>query len=511
MGRNVSSAREAVRRSAEDMPPRPLNSGAHAATRGAIITLSGRGVRLVCQLVGLTVLARFLGPAEYGLVAMAGAIVGVAGVLGDFGLSLSALRAPVLTSAERNALFWFSTLLGAAFALAVAATGPSLAGFYRQPAVTPIVLALTPLFLINGAVAQYRVDALRRRKYVSIALVDTLSSGVGLISGIVAAMNGLGYWTLVLQNWAVSTIGLALTVFVCGWLPRWPARGGNLRRHLNFGSYSTLTQVINYIGSNASVVALGRFLGPVAVGTYSRAFQLFNLPVDQVAAPLTPVILPLLAKVDPNRLEDVLQRVQRCLVYSILGICLMVAVGGAPLASLLLGRRWAEAGDVVQILMAGAVFQLSGYVYYWAFLVTGRTNVLFWCEAPPRVVMVGLVAIGASYGPSGAALGHSMGLAACWLVPAAYGVRRLGWRAAPLAFGPARPVLLYLWAFLIGATVRGGLQRAGVELGWCVGLTFLATTAAVSVALVIPSFRKDARELLDLACLLRGGALFKPS
>jgi O-antigen/teichoic acid export membrane protein len=496
---SADTADGALRVDAKQSQPENL---AHTATRGAAIILAGRAARIICQFAGVVIIAHYLSPTEYGLVAMAGAFVGVASMLGDFGLSLSSLRSVTMSPAERGALFWFSTALGAFLAIIMTAAAPLLAHFYHQPEVTLIVIALSPLFIINGASSQYRADAIKRGMYTWTAAADLISAVVGLIIGIVAAVAGASYWTLILQNWIFSLISMILIVVACGWSPGWPSWNSRLRGHLSFGGYSTITQAANYGSSNVVSVALGRFLGPEAVGTFSRAYQLFNLPVDQLTAPLTSIILPLLAKVDPERLPDVLRRVQRCLVYVVLGICLVIAVGGTPLVTVVLGERWARAGDIVQLLMVGAIFQLSGYIYYWAFLTTGRPKLLFWCDVPARVIMTALIALGAWHGEMGAAIGHSAGLAASWFFCGFFGVRALGWRVAPLMFGSAYPVALYLWAFAVGAFSRSVLLDSGVAPIWCLLISIGAAAVAVGSSLVFPVYRAHARELLDLSFAL---------
>jgi PST family polysaccharide transporter len=485
----------------------PQQNMSQVATRGALIVLGGRAARILCQFASLVVTARYLSPTDFGLAAMAGAIVGVASMLGDFGLSLSALRFPSLPPSERNSLFWISTALGAVLAIVVAISGPALSAFYNEPRITLIVLWLCPLFIINGASAQYRVYMMQTNKYIAAAVIDTGSAVFSLLIGVMAALGGAGYWTLISQNLSFSAISLLLVMLACGWLPMTGLRIKEIKSHFNFGWSSTATQICNYFSSNISSVALGKFLGPIAVGTFSRAFQLFSLPVDQLTSPLTALMLPLLGKVPLERVPFVLIRIQRCLVYTILGVCLFVAVGGSPLVTIILGSKWAGIDIILQTLMIGAVFQISGYIYYWAFLRTGKVKVMFWCEVPSRLVMAGLVAYGAWYGEMGAAIGHSVGLAVCWIVAGTIGMRALSWPIRPLLFGSALPVALYGWAFFVGNSVR--ILADGFVVPPIVSLiiTLGATALAICCGLIFPIYRQHARELIELGLSVRKKSL----
>ena len=89
---------------------------AHAA-RGALLTVGAQIAKIGVQVLGVVVLARLLTPRDYGLVAMVLAVIGVAEVFRDFGLSSAAVQAVTLTPGQRSNLFWVNTAVGAVLAL----------------------------------------------------------------------------------------------------------------------------------------------------------------------------------------------------------------------------------------------------------------------------------------------------------------------------------------------------------------------------------------------------------
>ncbi len=93
-------------------PADTAREGAARTVKASAITLIGQWIRFVIQTGSLIVLARLLSPRDYGLVAMVTAIVGIAQVLGDFGLSLAAVQARVLSRGQKSNLFWLNSLLG---------------------------------------------------------------------------------------------------------------------------------------------------------------------------------------------------------------------------------------------------------------------------------------------------------------------------------------------------------------------------------------------------------------
>src|SRR4051794_29638537 len=126
------------------------------AARGAGITLAGQGVRILLQLASVTVLARLLGPEDYGLLAVGLIVVGIGEVFRDMGLSTAAIRAPELTVPQRDGLFWLNSAAGLILAvLALVAAGPVAAAF-GQPELESIVRILSLTFVLNGLTAQFR-------------------------------------------------------------------------------------------------------------------------------------------------------------------------------------------------------------------------------------------------------------------------------------------------------------------------------------------------------------------
>ena len=89
--------------------------------------MGGQVGKFAVQAAGLVVLGRILTPPVFGQYSMIIAVVGVAAVLGDFGLSLAAVRAPTLTPAQSSVLFWINVLAGAAMAAVVHLGAPLIA------------------------------------------------------------------------------------------------------------------------------------------------------------------------------------------------------------------------------------------------------------------------------------------------------------------------------------------------------------------------------------------------
>jgi len=185
-----------------------------------------------------------------------------------------------------------------------------------------------------------------------------------------------------------------------------------MRNLLSFGSYTFLTQLVNYASSNVDTLIVGRIFGTGVVAQYNRAYQISFAPTQQIASPLTRVFLPVLAGESTTEgFAARIRQIRALLTFSVGGVLSAVA-GTAPwLVPLVLGANWRAAVPLLQVLALAGVLQAMGYAYYWALLATARTRSLLLTELGARVAMIGLILILAPHGALPVALAVAVGQA----------------------------------------------------------------------------------------------------
>lgn len=425
------------------------------AVRGAATTLGGQFLKYVIQMSALVFLARLLSPEDYGLVAMVSAVVGIALVIGDFGLGLSAVQAANLSDKQRDNLFWMNTLIGLLASAGVFAAGPLLASFYNEPRLQLIAAALSVNFVLNGLASQFRAELVRDMKFLALASVDLLAQALSFSIAIVLALLGFGFWSLVGQQVAFAAVTLIGLVLRCEWRPKLPNRKAEMGSLYTFGASTFGTQVVNYFSANIDSIALGKYHGSADVGLYNRAFQIFSLPLQQLAAPLTRVALPVLSRLQGTRkFVRYVEKMQLVLSYGLLGMLAFVAATSAPLINVVLGSQWVSGAVILEALCLGGAFQALGYVYYWTFLARARMNVLLLCEVVGRGAMITLIIIAAPYGTVHVALAVSAGLFLTWLITTIFGVRRLNISSGRLVRIAARPAIVFGFCYLVSKLLQ---------------------------------------------------------
>jgi O-antigen/teichoic acid export membrane protein len=468
--------------------------------RGALVTLLGQWAKFMVQIVSIAALSRLLGPEVLGKYAMIIAVAGIATVISDFGLSLAAIREKNLTQNQQSNLFWLNVAVGAIATCVVYLSAGLTAAIYGDESLVPVVQLLACIFVLNGLAAQFRAWHNRKLRFRVLAVADVTSQLGGLFVGVLAAASGFGVWSLAWQQIAAAAIALVIPVAAARWWPSLPSRHDPFLHIVSFGTSTTITQVMNYASSNVDSVMIGRIWGASTVGVYSRAFQLFALPLQQLAAPITRVALPVLAAAESHdQFRRRLIRGHRALSYVLLGAIAYLAGAAEPIVNLLLGPGWSDASTYLRILAIGGVFQALGYVYYWACLAKAKMRTLMLCEAGGRTVMVSLIVLLVSLGPAYVALGYTLGLFSIWIFTSLLAGRAVGVSPRAVTRAALRPTAIMLVAAVVAHCASGVGEKLLAPV--LVQLT-MATIAYMLVLLASTLWRgarSDYRDLLTLA------------
>ncbi|MGY1601010.1 lipopolysaccharide biosynthesis protein [Geodermatophilus sp. SYSU D00815] len=473
-------------------PATPSGDGlGRTAARGAAVTLAGQGARILLQFASVTVLARLLSPHDYGLLAVGLVVVGVGEVFRDLGLSTAAIRAPELTTRQRDGLFWLNTAAGVLLgAVALVAAGPVAAAF-GEPELEGIVRVLALTFVLNGLAAQYRAGLTRDLRFGAVAGCDLVAQLVAFGVAVPAAALGAGYWALVAQQLTQGAIVLVVVVALGRWVPGPPRRGAGLRPLVRFGAGLTGTHGVFYLGNNLDNIALGLFAGPTALGLYNRGFQLLMTPLNQLRSPATTVAVPVLSKLqdDPERSGEYLRRSQLALGFSLVAAMALVAGAAVPVVDLLLGDRWAEVAPVLALLAVAGSAQTLSYVGFWVYLSRGLSAALLRYTLVTLLLNAVCIGVGVSFGVVGVAAGYATAALLEWPLS-------LWWlsRITPL---PVRALLLGALRITACAAAAGVACFAATELvaGWPsvgrIAAGVVAGLAAYGVAALLPTIRRD--------------------
>ncbi|HEY2824788.1 MAG TPA: oligosaccharide flippase family protein, partial [Gemmatimonadales bacterium] len=234
------------------------------ATRGVVwASVRTWGVQLG-SLVLFLVLARILGPKDFGLVALATVYLDLADRLIDQGFANAIVQREALDDEHLDSAFWISMASATVAVLATVFLAPLAAEVTGQPGLTPIlrVLSITMFFT---AMLSVQDGILRRRMaFRSLAMRGLASVTVGGLVGIGMALSGYGVWSLVGQQLAWEFTAIVVLWKATGWRPGFRVSRVRLKELWKVGAPITGSRLLEVAQRRASDFIIGSALGPTA-------------------------------------------------------------------------------------------------------------------------------------------------------------------------------------------------------------------------------------------------------
>lgn len=347
--------------------PKPGKKNRHPGEKqrsfaGNLLWTFGRSVGVaIIQFVVLVVLSRVLQKAELGWATTIMSITYLAQLLAWMGIAPAMIQRPDLTDEHISTGIIVSfasgvlqTVLGAAFA------GP-IAALYKMPEVEPYLRVSALVFFLMGVSRVTGAVIEREMRFDKTAKVELISGYAYGLATIILALTGFGLWSVVI-GLLVQAIVKSYVLFKGERIPR-PFRFSMTayRDLMSVARGFSAATILSYLASNIDNLIVGRWMGPAALGTYSRAFQLMARPSQMLAKSLNLVLYPTMARKQEDRadLQAIFEKTTTSLAVLVMPIGFVACVLGPEIVYVLLGNRWPEVIVPFQIMAAGMFFRVG--------------------------------------------------------------------------------------------------------------------------------------------------------
>lgn len=428
--------------------------------RGGFARLVAQIANFVLRVGSLMILARLLGPRDFGLVGMVTAFTGVLDLFRDFGLSAAAIQRSTVTEEQVSTLFWVNILVGGFLGLVALAVAHPLAAFYHEPRLVGVTSVLGAGFLFNAAGVQHSAHLQRQMRFTALAVINTCSLMLGIAIAILGAKAGYGYWALVAMTVCTPLSATAGFWIAAKWIPKLPQRRSGIRSMMRFGGTLTLNGLVAYVAYNMEKVLLGRFWGAAALGIYGRAYQLVNIPTANLNSAAGEVAFSALSRIqdDPRRLRSYFLKGYSLVLAMTIPMTVACMLFAHDVIRVLLGPKWDASADILRLLaptiLVFAIINPVGWLLTSLGLV-GRSLKLALIFAP--LIIAGYV-VGLSHGPKGVALGYSAVMVLCAIPLTAFCLRGTPVSLRDMMLTSARPLAS---AVVAGAVAFGARLAYG--------------------------------------------------
>jgi O-antigen/teichoic acid export membrane protein len=355
--------------------PRPPGATSHKVARNGALYFLALGVPAVAALFLVPVTVRSLGPARFGLLALAWAVAESTGIF-DFGLGKATIRfvadatakgrdrlreiivASLLTQTAMGALagvlllFFAPVLVNRVFSIAPANRMEAIAMFRVLALHMPVLLWIASLRASLEGAQRFDISTpLRIPSSLASVAVPAWAAYAGYSLGEILWILLLVRVILaVLTAWAVKRVLIPV---------RWslPSNSKVLREMLGYSGWAAISTILGPVMGSFDRFTVGSVIGATGLGYYGGASEGANrillIPVTAFSA-----MLPALSATDASdgrqRSIAVTRAAQRQLAALLFPVCLTLLTFGPAILGFWLGRPFADAaGTALRILSIG--------------------------------------------------------------------------------------------------------------------------------------------------------------
>ncbi len=425
------------------------DTGGRRVAIGALASGAVNIIKIAVQLLLLPLMARLLGPDEFGLYALALPTISLVALLADGGLGATLARESESSSSVWSSAFWALLLMGALLAVASTAFGWALGYLSGQPRL-PAMIAVLSLSLIFLTISVVPSARLTRRKNLSVgAGADLASTVAGAALAVVMAWYGAGAWSLAAQYVATYALRAALLNLAAFQLPAMEFDFAALRPHLVSGGIMIATRMSEYAGRIGENFLLDRIFGTALLGNYTFANQVSKFATDSAANVVWAALYVQALTGEKDKIV-VLHRKLCRLLGLVLFPCMFLAAAAAPqLVDFLLGPKWADLVFFVRVFLPMYSFSVICSQSAPILLAYGRFDIQFWCIVGVSLGRVIAVGIGFWVGLAGTVYGIAVATFVYCVVMLIVPADVTGSRPLPLLKGLALPLVSSLLAVAI--------------------------------------------------------------
>jgi polysaccharide transporter, PST family len=467
--------------------------------RGSIATAVAQALKTAFQFGSQLFLARFLFPADFGLVAMAAPVLGFIQTITDIGLGQAIIQRPSLTQGQVSAVFWFNMALSLCTTALFLILSPVVAWAFGEPRLLTLMLGMSSLILLSALSIHPVAILSRRMQFGTIAKCDLAASVSGILVTVIGAWAGWGYWSLVAGQ-AVSTSFNCLLCWIgCRWRPSKPAFHAEAWADLRFGGNLTVANLATYLTTTADNIIVGFTTGAASLGVYDRSYRLVVQPIGQMISPISRVAVPYFSRLNsmPDEYRRAYSHALRTVLLLTLPLMLVCISNAKALILVLLGQRWAEAIPVFSWICVGGLASPLYASTYWLFISQARTRELMMVTSIISAINVAAFIIGSRWGVVGIAAGAALSFVfVCAPLMIVCISRRGPIRASNFAMDIWPQVASGALTYALLERVESFFEPVGI--GGIVGLTAISYTAFSVSVLLLPGGRKYLNDTIRL-------------
>jgi O-antigen/teichoic acid export membrane protein len=366
----------------ETAAPAAPSSGTHnlrgRTIKSSIWTIGGYGAGNVFRLFSNLVLTRLFTRDVFGLMALINIFIQGLQMFSDVGIGPSIIQNPRADEADfLNTAWTIQVIRGCVLWACSFVIAFPLAHLYGIPELKLLIPAAGINALISGFNSTTLAQAARHLEIGKLTILELSAHVLGFIVTIAFCWWSRTVWAFIVAGLFANLLHLVVShTLMPGVRNRFCWNKDAARELFNFGRWVFLSTVLTFFAAQSDRLIFGKMIPLGLLGVYGVALMLATLPTQAVLRIGSNVAFSTYSRVqdDLQRFRSIFTRVRIPLLVGG-GLIIVGLIGCGPaMVRLLWPRDFWEAGWMLQILAAGAWFQILEAACSAAVLATGAAH-----------------------------------------------------------------------------------------------------------------------------------------
>ncbi len=402
-----------------------------------------RGSAQLVSFVVALVLARLLGPTDYGTVSLVLVFTAIALVFVQGGFNTALIQKDGTSEEDYSSVLVFSLGMALGIYAILFLLAPAVSDFYGNSEIC-LILRVMALILMPGAYnsvqVAYAQKSFQFKKLFVANLFTAICSGA---CGIALALAGGGVWALVAQQLGNQLFVCIVLVFTLHWRPRFGFSLSSIKELFGFGVNVLIGDLLVQIFLNLRNLIVGRIFDAATLGLFNRGNQFPTAAMTAVTGSMQEVMLPTFSGVqdNPDRVLTIARRSVRASCFAIFPLMFGLAAAASPLVLLLLGDSWTGCIPYLRIFAIAYSFQPIQIVTAQAMRGLGDSKTTLKLEIIRKTDELCLMFASIPFGPIALAASSIVAGAVSCAVSLVPNVRVLGYRLRDQLADLAKPFI----------------------------------------------------------------------
>ncbi|WP_351189665.1 lipopolysaccharide biosynthesis protein [Shewanella sp. TB4-MNA-CIBAN-0142] len=357
----------------------------------AIDSFGNQAIGLVISLI----LANFLGPSVYGLIAMLAIFIAIANVFVNSGFGTALIRKIDRNQSDFATTFYFSLAVAVICYLLLYIIAPYISDFYNQPELTYLTRVLGLIIVINTFTIIPRVLLTVKLNFKAQAMCNITSLICSGTMALSLAYLDYGVWALVGQQMTSAFINTIMLNIVAPWRPQMVFCKKSFKELFGFGSKLLLSGLLDTIYNNAYSVIIGKQYSAAQLGFFNQANILSSTPAMTLTAIIQKVTYPMLSNLqdDTKKLDEAYLLTLQFSAIVIFPVMFGVCIIAKPLIAVLLGAEWQGSAELISIITMALVLYPIHAINLNMLQVKGRSDLFLKLEIIKKLMMTVMLII----------------------------------------------------------------------------------------------------------------------